>query len=192
MCVCVCVCVCVNSEGSREPAREWTLCIIPRTKNDWIKGLWMEIPTQYWHFCFNRFIAYAYSHCAEVDSEGGRFPPVFKYPIKWNQTKIFYFHWIFKKKEIKSAHPPLYIWTPLSRNPGSVTVVLTACSHVYLLACMQQCACLSVGARSIFCLGFRLPLFFVCARTMGPRCVQRMPWLLCICTCSSELSMFAY
>ena len=28
------VCVCVNSEGSREPAREWTLCIIPRMKND--------------------------------------------------------------------------------------------------------------------------------------------------------------
>ena len=28
----VCVCVCVNSEGSREPAHEWTLCMIPRTK----------------------------------------------------------------------------------------------------------------------------------------------------------------
>ena len=30
------------------------------------------------------FIAYAYGHCAEADSEGGRFPPVFKYPIKRN------------------------------------------------------------------------------------------------------------
>ena len=26
------------------------------------------------------FIAYAYRHCAEADSEGVRFPPVFKYP----------------------------------------------------------------------------------------------------------------
>ena len=39
---------------------------------------------------------------------------------------------------------------PLSSNPESVTVVLAACSHVYLLACMQKCACLSGGARSIF------------------------------------------
>ena len=22
------ICVCVNSEGSREPAREWTLCVL--------------------------------------------------------------------------------------------------------------------------------------------------------------------
>ena len=68
-----------------------------------------------------------------------------------SETKLFYFHWIFKKNEIKSAHPRTFIhMNPLSRNPGSVTVVLATCSHVYLLACMQQCACLSAGARSIF------------------------------------------
>ena len=39
---------------------------------------------------------------------------------------------------------------PLSRNPGSVTAVFAACWHVYLLACIQQCACLSGGARSSF------------------------------------------
>ena len=58
---------------------------------------------------------------------------------------------------------------PLSRNPGSVTVVLAACSYVYLLACMQQCACLSCGARSI------PSTAFLCARsdkTMGPRYVR--------------------
>ena len=62
---------------------------------------------------------------------------------------------------------------PLSRNPGSVTVVLAACSHVYLLACMQQCACLSGGARSIFV--WASVYRFLCARsdkTMGPRCVR--------------------
>ena len=31
------MCVCV-SQGSREPAREWTLCILPRTKNDGMNG----------------------------------------------------------------------------------------------------------------------------------------------------------
>ena len=65
-----------------------------------------------------------------------------------SETKFFLFSLdIQEKKEIKSAHIHM---NPLSRNPGSVTVVLAACSHVYLLACMQQCACLSGGARSIF------------------------------------------
>ena len=84
---------------------------------------------------------------------GFAFPPVFKHPNKMksfglNETKLFHFHQIFKKKEIQT-HTFIHM-NPLSRNPGSVTVVLAACSHVYLLACMQQCVCLSGGARSIF------------------------------------------
>ena len=94
-----------------------------------------------------------------------------------SETKLFYFHWIFKKKRDKISTPTRTFihMNPLSRNPGSVTVVLVACSHVYLLACMQQCACLSGGARSMFCLGFRLPLFFVRARTKQ--------WVRGVCEC---------
>ena len=68
------------------------------------------------------------------------------------RPNYFIFIGYLRKKEIKSAHQhaPFLHMNPLSRNPGSVTVVLAACSHVYLLACMQQCVCLSGGARSIF------------------------------------------
>ena len=71
-----------------------------------------------------------------------------------SETKLFYFHWIFKKKEIKSAHPhaPLYTYEPPFQK--SWIRHCCACSmlarDVDLLACMQQCACLSGGARSIF------------------------------------------
>ena len=89
-----------------------------------------------------------------------------------SETKLFHFHGIFKKKEIKSACTFIHM-NPLPRNPGSVTVVLAACSHVFLLACMQKCACLSGGARSILS---GLPsTAFLCAhsdKTMGPRCVR--------------------
>ena len=67
-----------------------------------------------------------------------------------SETKLFHFHGIFKKKKISTPTRTFIHMNPLSRNPGSVTVVLTACSHVYLLACMQPCVCLSGGARSIF------------------------------------------
>ena len=67
-----------------------------------------------------------------------------------SETKLFYFHWIFKNKENSTPTRTFIHMNPLSRNPGSVSVVLAACSHVYLLACMQQCACLAGGARSIF------------------------------------------
>ena len=68
-----------------------------------------------------------------------------------SETKLFYFHWIFKKKRDKLSTPTRTFihMNHLSRNPESVTVVLAACSHVYI-ACMQQCACLSGWARSIF------------------------------------------
>ena len=70
---------------------------------------------------------------------------------------------------------------PLFRNPGSVTVVLAACTYVYLLACMQQCACLSGGARSILS---GLPsTAFLCAlsdKTMGPRCVRAAKALITV------------
>ena len=69
--------------------------------------------------------------------------------------------------------------------------------HVYLVACAT--ACLSGGAgslRSIYCLS----LAFLYVRsdttmdpTIDPRCVRAANVLmrLCICTGSSELSMFA-
>ena len=56
-----------------------------------------------------------------ADQEGVKgFPvPCFKYPI--SETKLFHFHGIFKKNEIKSAKriPHTFINTnPISRNPG--------------------------------------------------------------------------
>ena len=63
------------------------------------------------------------------------------------RPNYFIFIGYLRKKEIESARPHalLYIWTPFPE-----ILDLAACSHVYLLACMQQCACLSGGARSIF------------------------------------------
>ena len=74
--------------------------------------------------------------------------------------------------------------------------------HVYLVACAT--ACLSGGAgslRSIYCLSLRvhaLPFLYVRSDTtmdptMDPRYVRAAKALmrLCICTGSSELSMFA-
>ena len=93
-----------------------------------------------------------------------------------SETKLFHFHGIFKKKraKISKANPLTFIhMNPLSRNPGSITVVLAACSHVYQLACMQQCVCLSGGARTIF-VWASVYRFSLCAlgQTMGPRCVR--------------------
>ena len=92
-----------------------------------------------------------------------------------SKANFFHFHGLFKIKRAKISTPTRNFihMNPLSRNPGSVTVVLAACSHVYLLACMQQCACLSGGARSIF-VWTSVYRFSLCAlgQTMGPRCVR--------------------
>ena len=189
------ICVCVNSEASHEPARKWTLFIIPRTK--WlIKG-----STQFWHFCFMRSLL---SHMLIVIVQrrmGFASPPVFKYPIKWNHLAsvrpnyFIFMGYLWKRDQISTPTRTYIHMNPLSRNPGSVTVVLAACSHVYLLACMQQCACFSGGARFI-CVWASVYRFSLCAlgqkQSVRGVCEQRMPWLRCICTCSSELPMFAY
>ena len=151
----ICVCGCVCEQRRLLQAGAWVDVAYYTTYEKWLnKGSMNRDTYSVLTFLFYEiaFIAYAYSYCAEADSERVCFPPVFKYPIKWNhwasvRPNYFIFIGYLRKKEIKSAHPhaPLYIW-----NPGSVTVVLAACSHVYLLACMQQCACLSGEARSIF------------------------------------------
>ena len=51
------------------------------------------------------------------------FAPVYKYPMKMqlfglSETKLFHFHGIFKKNEIKLASPSLIHINPLSRDPG--------------------------------------------------------------------------
>ena len=127
-----------------------------------------------------------------------------------SEIKLFYFHWIFKKKKRDKISTPTRTFihmNPLSRNPGSVTVVLAACSHVYLLACMQQCACLSGGARSIFvwasvyrfslcalrqnngsevCASSECPDHCVCAHArLSCRC-SHISWHACITNSSGE------
>ena len=85
------MCVCV-SEGSPEPAREWTLCIIPRTKNDGMNGDTYSVLIG--EFCLMRpILSHMLSHCTEADSEGVRLkplpPPVskisYKNEIIWSQ-----------------------------------------------------------------------------------------------------------
>ena len=105
------------------------------------------------HFCFMRsLLSHMLIVIVQRRIQRGSLPSRFQISYKMKsfglrETKLFYFHWIFKKKEIKISTPTRTFihMNPLSRNPGSVTVVLAACSHVHLLACMQQCACLSGG-----------------------------------------------
>ena len=71
---------------------------------------------QYWYYLINISNKYQISGGSRGGSGGSSEnpspPPVFKYPMKMSETKLFHFHGIFKKHEIKSAKQtplPLYI-----------------------------------------------------------------------------------
>ena len=88
------------------------------------------------------FIAYAYSHCAEADSEGVRFPPVFKYPIKWNhlasvRPNYFIFIGYLRYKRNKISKPILYIWTPF---PEILDPSLLCLQHARTSICWHACS----------------------------------------------------
>ena len=104
-----------------------------------------------------------------------------------SETKLFHFHGIFKQIDIKSAKrtPSSTELTPPSRNPGSPLL-----RSIFQKSWIRPCLDLFLSEPPSTCTAF---LFVSWDTTMDPRCVRAENALvrLCVCTGSSELSMFA-
>ena len=91
-----------------------------------------------------------------------------------SETKLFHFHGIFKQIDIKSA----------KRTPSSTELI------TFPVILDHPCLDLFLSEPPSTCIAF---LFVSWDTTMDPRCVRAANALvrLCVCTGSSELSMFA-